>query len=163
MICGILLTPELYPHIRHCFISWKILPHARKAPLRFVGFAQKDEDFVRLLEAVGRTPQKSRIMLLFEKRGLYLPRRHEIADPGFQDKYFRTLPGNTDDFLREIQDFDYLLLGSGEKNVDLQESELETRQKIHALTAAALSEGKVEIVSSGKSSHFLKIKKLTNH
>ena len=64
-------------------------------------------------------------------------------------------------FLQEIQHFDYLLLGSGEKNVDLQESELEIRRKLHALTAAALGNGGLELVFSGKTCHLLKIKRLT--
>ena len=163
LLCAVLLTPELYPHIRHNFISWRILSHARKAPLRFVGFAQQDNDYIRLLDAVGRTPSDSRILLLFEKRGLYVPRRHEAADPGFQEKYFKTIPENTDAFLKEIKDFDYLLLGSEEKNVDLQESGLEIRQKLHALTASALAEGKLEIILSGKSCHLLRIKRLTKY
>ena len=156
--CGILLTSDLYPHIRHCFISWKILPHARKAPLRFISFAQQDNDYARLLEALGRTPRSSKVLLLFEKRGLYIPRRHEIGDPGFQEKYFKVLPSSVDEFLREIKDFDYLLLGSGEKNVDLQESEISLRQKIHALCAAALAQGRLEVVLSGNSCHLLKRK-----
>ena len=156
--CGILFTAELYPHIRHCFISWKILPHARKSPLRFIGFAQQDNEFISLLEAIGKTPRSSKILLLFEKRGLYIPRRHEIADPGFQEKYFTTLPASTDDFLDEIKDFDYILLGSDEKNVDLQESDIVLRQKIHALCASALAEGKLQVVLSGNSCHLLKRK-----
>ncbi len=156
--CGILFTAELYPHIRHCFISWKILVPARRSPLRFIGFAQKDNEFISLLEVIGNTPRTSKILLLFEKRGLYIPRRHEIADPGFQEKYFKKFPASADDFLRETKDFDYILLGSDEKNVDLQESDLVLRQKIHALCAAALAEGKLEVVFSGNSCHLLKRK-----
>ena len=156
--CGILFTAELYPHIRHCFISWKILFPARKSPLRFIGFAQQDNEYVSLLEAIGKTPRSSKVLLLFEKRGLYVPRRHRIGDPGFQEKYFKVLPASLDDFLRGINDFDYILLGSGEKNVDFQENDIILRQKIHALCAAALAEGKLEVVLSGKSSHLLKRK-----
>jgi hypothetical protein len=66
-------------------------------------------------------------------------------------------------FLKEIKDFDYLLLGSEEKNVDLQESGIEIRQKLHALTASALAEGRLEIVLSGKSCYLLKVKQLTKY
>lgn len=163
LLCAVSATPELYPHIRHNFLSWRILPYARKEPLRFAGFFQRDEDYIRLLEAVGKTPPDSRVLLLFEKRGLYVPRRHEIGDPGFQEKYFKTIPKNTDAFLKEIKDFDYLLLGSEEKNVDLQESGIEIRQKLHALTASALAEGRLEIVLSGKSCYLLKVKQLTKY
>jgi hypothetical protein len=163
LLCAVSATPELYPHIRHNFLSWRILPYARKEPLRFAGFFQRDEDYIRLLEAVGKTPPDSRVLLLFEKRGLYVPRRHEIGDPGFQEKYFKTIPENTDAFLKEIKDFDYLLLGSEEKNVDLQESGIEIRQKLHALTASALAEGRLEIVLSGKSCYLLKVKQLTKY
>ena len=160
-IAGIFLTAELYPHIRHCFAAGKILRTARREPLRFLSFAQRDNDYVKILEAIGRTPVKSRVLLLFEKRGLYIPRRHETGDPGFQEKYFTVLPDTAEKFLQEIQDFDYLLLGSGERNVDLQESELEIRQKLHSLTAAALGNGGLELVFSGKTCHLLKIKRLT--
>ena len=63
-----------------------------------------------ILETIGKTPRSSRILLIFEKRGLYIPRRHEIADPGFQEKYFRNFPASTADFLHEIKDFDYILV-----------------------------------------------------
>ena len=75
-----------------------------------------------------------------------------------KEKYFKVLPASLDDFLRGINDFDYILLGSGEKNVDFQENDIILRQKIHALCAAALAEGKLEVVLSGKSSHLLKRK-----
>jgi hypothetical protein len=43
-IAGIFLTVELYPHVRHCFAAGKILRTARREPLRFLGFAQRDND-----------------------------------------------------------------------------------------------------------------------
>ena len=128
-----------------------------RAGSRFMEFtARFSQSFAALAASTSEdTETASRILLIFEKRGLYIPRRHEIADPGFQEKYFRNFPASTADFLHEIKDFDYILLGSNEKNVDLQESDIALRQKIHALCASALAEGKLEVVLSGNFCHLL--------
>ena len=160
LLAGILCTPQLLPHLRHNLISWRIIGLPWRDPLRYLAVSQNDPDFIRLLEAAGETPPDSRFLLLFEKRGLYLPRKHEIADPGFQEKYFTTLPENTDDFLRCLGSADYLLIGSGSKDVDLQEKQLAVREKLLQLTASALREGKLEQILSGNSCHLLKIKQL---
>ena len=160
LLAGTLCTPQMLPHIRHYYVAWRIVGFPWREPLKFLAISQNDPEFIYLLEAAGKTPRSSRFLLLFEKRGLYLPRKHEIADPGFQEKYFKTLPENVDDFIRALDGADYLLLGSGEKDVDLQEKQFHIRERLVTLAAAALREGKLEQVISGKSCHLLKIKQL---
>jgi len=150
-------TP-FYPHFKHFFLSWRIVESARREPLRFLAAAQRDPDFVRVLEAAGRTPPQSRIMLLYEKRGLYVPRRHVIADPDFQEKYFVRPPRTTGDFVRELRDGDYLLIGSDDRNVDLLEKDLEEKKRMLDLAAAALREGRLASVCSAGNCHLLAVK-----
>lgn len=158
ILAGTFLTSDLYPHLKHFFISWKIVKPVRQDPLRFLSFAQRDPDFIQILEAAGKTPRGSRILLLFERRGFYLPRRHENADPGFQDKYFKTLPQTVDELMAELKDADYLLTGSNEKNVDLQEKDLEIQKHLMMLINSAVSQNRLKIVisSSRNTCHLLK-------
>jgi len=149
VLAGTLLSPTLWAHFRHFPVAWRIAGTARREPLRFLAFAQKDPVFIRALEAVGRTPRDSRILLLYEKRGLYVPRRHAVADPGFQEKYFTSIPGSPEKFVQALGDSDYLLIGSEERNVDLQESGRENRERLLALAAGALAEGRLSLVFSG--------------
>ncbi|MBQ9503326.1 MAG: hypothetical protein IJU70_14325 [Lentisphaeria bacterium] len=153
------LATPFYPHFKHFFLSWRIAGQARREPLRFLAFAQKDPDFPRILESVGRTPPESRILLLYEKRGLYVPRRHSIADPDFQEKYFVRPPRTPGEFVEALDDGDYLLIGSDERNVDLQEGDLEKKRRMLDLAAAALREGRLERVCSAGNCHLLLIRR----
>jgi len=48
-----------------------------------------DRTYASLVQAVGeRTPPGSKLMLLFEHRGFYIPRAYEIGTPLFQAKCF---------------------------------------------------------------------------
>ena len=153
------LTTPFYPHFKHFFLSWRVMGNARRDPLRFLAFAQKDPAYLRVLESVGRTPPGSRILLLYEKRGLYVPRRHGIADPDFQEKYFVRPPRTVGEFVGELGEADYLLIGSDEHNVDLQEKDLERKKRMLDLAAAALREGRLRSICSAGSCHLLLIER----
>jgi len=153
------LATPFYPHLKHFILSWRIVGNARHEPLRFLAFAQKDPDYLRVLESVGRTPPGSRVLLLYEKRGLYVPRRHGVADPDFQEKYFVRPPRTVGEFIGELGDADYLLIGSDERNVDLQEKALAEKKRMLDLAAAALREGRIRSVCSAGNCHLLMIER----
>lgn len=77
---------------KHSFLSWKcalgILPKQDYL------FSLTGDDYLQSIDFIRlRTSQNAKILLLFENRGLYLPRKHEIGTPFYQQKYF-TPPEN---------------------------------------------------------------------
>lgn len=67
--------------------SWKCLAGQEK-PVDFV-YSRTGEGFLQAMDiARMKTPQDAKFLLLFENRGLYMPRRYEIGTPFFQEKYF---------------------------------------------------------------------------
>ena len=52
--------------------------------------------------------------------------------------------------MRALGDNDYLLIGSEERNVDLQENARETKERLLALAAAAIAQGRLVPVFSGE-------------
>ena len=67
-----------------------------------------------------KTPQQSKIMLIFERRGLYMARQYVIATPFYQEKYFTPLPNNSNEVMEVLQKekIDYILVGASSVNPD---------------------------------------------
>ena len=149
-VISALLTPGVFSHIKHYFVAWRIYPFCVRDPLRTLSVLQQDPDFFQVLDAVGKTPPQSRLLLLFEKRGLYIPRRYELADPFFQEKYFRKIPQTVAEFMSGVSGADYLLIGSGNRNVDLQESMLPLQEHIFNLAAQAVEQGELAFAENGR-------------
>ena len=64
------------------------------------------------------TPEESRVLLLFERRGLFVPRDYRIGTPYFQEKFFTPVPESADAVLETLQreGIDYILVGATEQN-----------------------------------------------
>lgn len=141
LILAALLTPGALMQAKHFFIAWRIAPHLRSSPGRFLEV--RDPGFAASLKALGETPPKSRVLMLFEKRGLFMPRYHEIGDPGFQAVHFKQLPEDVAGLMQELAGFDYLFAGSGSSDVDMQENMIPVREKLYSLVEEAVRQGKL--------------------
>lgn len=92
----------------------------RKQPSRPVA-AMAGQGYTKAVRALLKeTPPDARVLLMFERRGLYIPRRHEIGTPFFQAARFTPPPKTADELLAQIvaDGFDYVLLSPGDKNPD---------------------------------------------
>lgn len=62
---------------------------ARQAPADFLRFADREKEYANLLDYIGRTlPEEAKVMLVFDRRGLYMPRRCVLGTPFFQEAFF---------------------------------------------------------------------------
>jgi len=108
-----------YPRLRHCITAWRMLPAAQKAPVRFLALATNDPAYFNTLKLLGAVaPERARVLLLFERRSLYLPRRFEHGTPLFQERRLTPPPRTPEELWRAIREFDYLLLGSTQEHID---------------------------------------------
>ena len=87
-------------------------------------------------------------MLLFERRGLYVPRRHVIGSPLFQVAYFSPLPETISDFSEVLtaSGVDFLVLLAAPSGPDqLRDHEQEYFEFLQLLDRVIAS-GKLRIV-----------------
>lgn len=109
----------IYPQLRHHVTAWRVLPIARREPGRFLSVTTKDPAYFNSLLLLGAVaPKDARVLLLGERRGLYVPRRSEYGSPLFQEARLTPAPRTADELWQGIKDFDYVLLGSGQSRID---------------------------------------------
>lgn len=120
---GLVFSWWSYPMLRHYWTAWRILPLARTEPVRFMTLATKDFAYfntLRLLDAVA--PEQARVVLLLERRNLYVPRRFEHGTPLFQETRLTPPPRTSEELWAGVRDFDYVLLGSMMEHIDRRKS-----------------------------------------
>ena len=82
--------PEVW---KNFYFAWRSLEAARKAPADFLRFATREKEYVNVLDHLARTvPADARILLVFDRRGLYVPGRCMQGTPYFQEKFFTPVP-----------------------------------------------------------------------
>lgn len=109
------------PGLVHYWRSWRVVEPSMDKRVEFLKYATQDPEFIEMLDFVGaNTPADSRIMLLFERRGLYVPRRYVIGTPVFQERFFTPPPSNAAELLDELHqaDVNYLLVGASSRDPD---------------------------------------------
>ena len=78
---------------KNFYFAWRSLEAGRKAPAGFLRFATREKEYVNVLDFLARTvPADARIMLIFDRRGLYVPGRCVLGTPYFQEAYFTPVP-----------------------------------------------------------------------
>jgi len=74
--------------VRHFNIAWRGLRYFPKHTMEFLKHAVRDPGYIESMTALaGKTPQESKVMLLYERRGLYCPRPYVVGTPYWQVKY----------------------------------------------------------------------------
>ncbi|MFA6659303.1 MAG: glycosyltransferase family 39 protein [Victivallaceae bacterium] len=124
IILGILLFAAVYsihkPAFNNFKIAWKLVLSPRDNQY-FLKWTIRDPGYVEALAFLAEnTPPESSVMLLLERRGLYVPRHYLIAAPRFQSKYLTPLPATSEDLWSEILDtgVDYVFTGITVANPD---------------------------------------------
>ena len=144
-ILGMLFSLHwICPQLVHHVTAWRMLVegNARSEPRRFLALT-RDFKYFNTLKLLGKVaPKDARVLLLCERRGLYVPRRCEHGSPLFQNARLTPPPRTPDELWRGIRDFDYILFGSGQGRMD----HLESYDGIEASMELLL----VELVKQGK-------------
>ena len=103
--------PQAWPHLRHFVTAWRILPVVRRGQSEFLARVA-DREYFDALKALGAgAPPGARVLLLFERRSLYVPRRIVHGTPFFQELRFTPPPTSADQLFSGLDDVDYVLLG----------------------------------------------------
>ena len=139
------------PHseLIHYPFAWRVTT-AQPPPVAFLTWVLGENDlYMSTMRTVHeRTPPEAKIMLLFERRGLYVPRRHVIGSPLFQVAYFSPLPETISDFSEVLtaSGVDFLVLLAAPSGPDqLRDHEQEYFEFLQLLDRVIAS-GKLRIV-----------------
>jgi hypothetical protein len=114
------LPNQIVDHIRN---SW----NARQ-PIDLI-YSGTNDEYLKACKAIEQnTPAGAKILLLYENRGLYIPREYRIGTPYFQERFF-TPPDHIDEkeFLAELrhEGFTHVLVGWSVKDPDRMKKYLE--------------------------------------
>ena len=107
--------------IRHYYVTWRWVFGDPRGVQKYLEIGTRDKGFVRAMAAIAeKTPQQSKIMLIFERRGLYMARQYVIATPFYQEQYFTPLPNSSNEVMDVLQKekIDYILVGASGVNPD---------------------------------------------
>ncbi len=88
-------------------------------------------------------PENGRVMLLYENRGLYLPRDYVIGTPGLQEKYFPIPPQTPEELLKSLHKagITHVLIGLSSKDPDTLKILPQRNEKFHMILYVALQRG----------------------
>lgn len=134
---------------RHYYISWRWVFGDPRGTEKYLEIGTRDKGFVRAMAAIAeKTPQQSKIMLIFERRGLYMARQYVIATPYYQERYFTPLPKSGDEVMDVLKKdkIDYILVGASGVNPDHLEEYNDIYMQFGALLARLKATNKLEDV-----------------
>jgi hypothetical protein len=80
---------------QHFALALDVL-RGRRSAVDYVESAQGDRYMPACQAILERTPDDARLLLLYEHRGLYVPRAHWIGTPFFQARFFTPSEGTSD-------------------------------------------------------------------
>lgn len=121
-------------------------------PFKILVNATRDKEFFDALDFLAeKTAPEDEVMLIFERRTLYVPRRFRIADPSFQARYLTPVPENAEELWRFLQKSGvaYILVGESERNPDFQSRLRDEYEKLALELRELLRQGKLQLVFSG--------------
>ena len=137
----------IYPQLRHHVTAWRIVSTARRAPRRFLSITTHDPAYFNALMVLDHVaPKNARVLLLGERRGLYVPRRTEHGTPLFQEARLTPVPVSADELWRGIKDFDYVLFGSPLGHIDHLDSYKQVEEVLGRHLKTLQRRGRVRLV-----------------
>jgi len=118
--------------------------------LEYLDFANPDR-YVYACQAIHeQTPPDARVLLLFEQRGLYIPRDYCIGTPFFQGKYFTPAGRNwtREGFLAVLAEerISHILVGYNVNDPDRMDSYLERTRPFQEMIVSLINDGRLETV-----------------
>lgn len=130
----------------HFKSAWGYLGLARAEPARMVAAGSRDLPYMNMLAYVKeQTPPAARMLLIFERRSLYVPRRTFHGSPGFQCDLYRTPPDDPEELyaLLLARAVDYLIVSDPRDGLDYLPAYDELNQRFDALLVGLVQAGRL--------------------
>jgi hypothetical protein len=153
------------PEVRHFYTAWRCVWAQPQNPVGFVGRASRDKGYMEAMTALSeKTPLDSKVMLLFERRGLYVPRKYVIGTPFFQEQFFTPMPDNFSEIYKVLlkNNIDYILQGASIRNPDHLGEYNQKNLEFARMLARLIGESKLSLVWFGEGYGLFKVNKNKN-
>ena len=153
--------PEVW---KNFYYAWRSLEVGRKAPVEFVQFGSREREYMNTLSFLADSlPQEARVMLIFDRRGLYMPRDYVLGTPFFQEEYFTPVPDSAEEVYEKLRSdkISHLVIligGESKRNPDpISDFDAENEQLTLRLLDL-LKQGKIEFVPVPESGRYRLLK-----
>lgn len=153
--------PEVW---KNFYFAWRSLEAGRKAPVDFIRFGSREREYMNVLSFLAESlPSDARVMLLFDRRGLYMPRDYVLGTPFFQEAFFTPVPESSgevyDRFCKdEISHLVILTGGESPRNPDpISDFDVQNAQLTDRLLDL-MKQGRLEFVPVPESGRYLLLK-----
>ncbi|MBN2642200.1 MAG: hypothetical protein JXR78_11130, partial [Victivallales bacterium] len=154
-----LLSISIQP-FRNSFNCWKYLV-SNKISLKSYIYTGSGEGYLPAAEAVHMlTPKDAKVLLVFDNRSLYIPRKTELGTPFFQSRHFTPMPENHDELIAHCRKhgISHILAGYASRNPDRQASCMENSVKFAGLLRDSQAAGALRLLWSGEGFYLYLIK-----
>ncbi|MBR2374484.1 MAG: hypothetical protein IKA87_09680, partial [Lentisphaeria bacterium] len=148
LIFAVTVVWQSWNPLRHYTVSWRILPHIQRSPAGALHNLTGDPGYFKAIEFLASSvPEDANVLLLFERRGLYVPRKYTIAVPGFEPS-LTPVPESPEKLFEKLIAFDYIMIGSTSRDVDLQSANIEDCKKVLEQIRELVECGKLQMMPS---------------
>ena len=145
-----------WPQLRNFYYSWRVLPASRRVPDGYLAMATRDPGYVRLAEELNRrVSPDERVLLLGERRTLYLKPNVKIGTPGFQE-FLTPPPADVATLFELLSGFDWIVLAPPMTNPDRVATENEALTRLAGQLGELVAGGRLEL-SSGDGFYIFKV------
>lgn len=156
IIAGVTVAQLDWPQLRNFYYSWRVLPASRRVPDGYLAMATRDPGYVRLAEELNRrVSPDERVLLLGERRTLYLKPNVKIGTPGFQE-FLTPPPADVATLSELLSGFDWIVLAPPMTNPDRVATEDEALTRLAGQLGELVAGGRLEL-SSGDGFYIFKV------
>jgi hypothetical protein len=153
LACGCVALPA--DHLKHFVTAWRIQKFIRQDSIRFLVSASRDTGYFEVVDFLKTTPENSKVLLMLnERRTLYMPRKCTIGEPFFQPLN-TPVPESTEKLWENIKGFDYIITSSSGHNPDIQKSTLSAFVKVASLIDTLVKQQHLQLVFADKRGEYL--------
>jgi hypothetical protein len=152
----------MWVDIRHYYLSWRWVFGATSWTTKFLEIGTRDKGYINAMGALAeKTQNNANIMLIFERRGLYCPRKYIIATPFYQAKFFTPVPEKPSDVFKILctEKVDYIMVGSSLVNPDHLENYNRDNLELARRLAGLIGTKTLELIWSDDGYNLFKVKR----
>lgn len=144
--------------IKHFQRSWKSLVDFSGRPAEFLKYATRDPGYIETMDVLAKkTRPGAKVMLLYERRGLYCPRPYVVGTPYLQAGYNTPVPARANDFYQSLRGngIQYVFWGGTGRNPDeIGGKYLEEKERLMAQINYLVRNKKLSVLW-GRGNYFL--------
>jgi hypothetical protein len=146
-------------YLRHYYLAWKLQKNVMSNPIGCLITATKDKGYFGAIQQLQIMKKNLTVLLLGERRTLYIPQKSFIGESYFQGQFLTPLPNSLEAFKSEICKgcFDIILYSDSRFDVDKLEQYQDVRDTVADYLNKLIQSGNLEVIYNQAGTMLLKI------